>query len=278
MENKLLELLKLEAKEIDLSFYKASIEGEGTSQEVADRRERALVKAFLEKYFPFPYRVTKGNIIDSYNLRSNSIDCIILNPSHPYTIDPKNDSASIIFADGVDFAIEVKPDLANRNEIERSLGQIRSVKKLRRKRSALLTEFGISDIIVETSKRIPTFIFANKTYVDLRLLVSHIIEYYILENVPFEEQFDYIIINNRAVLFNSRENMYAYLPHNKGICFAETSEETLATFLLLLNKIIKSEMSIAPSVLGFYLDDSLYTNKLKTFHDLNNKLYSHFKV
>lgn len=106
--NKLSELLKVEAKEIAASFEKASIEGEGTPQEVSDRREE-VVKGFLMKYFPFPYRVVKGNIIDSFGNRSNSIDCIVLNPSHPHTVDPLNGKASIIFADGVDFAIEVKP-------------------------------------------------------------------------------------------------------------------------------------------------------------------------
>ena len=51
---------------IAASFEKASIEGEGTPQEVADRREE-VVKRFLEKYFPFPYRVVKGNIINNLN-------------------------------------------------------------------------------------------------------------------------------------------------------------------------------------------------------------------
>ena len=40
----------------------------------------------------------------------------MLNSSHPYTIDDRNNSVSIIFADGVDFAIEVKQDLANQFE------------------------------------------------------------------------------------------------------------------------------------------------------------------
>lgn len=133
---KIIELLRMEAKEIALSFKKASIEGEGTPQEVSDRREEALNK-FLRKYFPFPYRVVKGNIIDSFGKRSNSIDCIIINPSHPYTVDVNNGKASIIFADGVDYAIEIKPDLSNNDEIKRSLNQIQSVKRLSRVRIGL---------------------------------------------------------------------------------------------------------------------------------------------
>ncbi len=278
MENKLLKLLQLEAQEIKLSFDKASIEGEGTPQEVADRRENALVKSFLEKYFPFPYRITKGNIIDSYNMRSNSIDCIVLNPSHPYTIDPKNEGASIIFADGVDFAIEVKPDLANKNEIERVLIQIQSVKKLRRRRNGLLLAFKYNEEQIKCSKQIPTFIFVDKTYVDIRLLITYIIDFYITKNIPLEEQFDFIVINNRAIIFNSRENSYSYLNPTKGICFAETAEDTLATFLLLINNTAKSEPEMGPSVLSFYLDSALYTDKLKTFHDLNDKINAHFGI
>ena len=75
--DKFVELLKLEAVEIAASFRKASIEGEGTPQEVADRREE-IVKNFMIKYFPFSFRVVKCNIVDSYGSRSNSIDCIIL--------------------------------------------------------------------------------------------------------------------------------------------------------------------------------------------------------
>ena len=66
-----------------------------------------VVKRFLEKYFPFPFRIVKGNIIDSHGNRSNSIDCIVLGPSHPYTVDPVNGKASVILADGVDFNKDV---------------------------------------------------------------------------------------------------------------------------------------------------------------------------
>jgi hypothetical protein len=130
--NDFLNLIAAESKEISHFFKKASIEGKGTPQEVSDRREVA-VKRFIEKYFPFPYRVAKGNIIDSYGKRSNSIDCLILNPCHPYTVTNEN-KYSIIFADGVDVAIEVKPDLKNINELERGLNQARSVKMLRRQK------------------------------------------------------------------------------------------------------------------------------------------------
>jgi len=273
MEKKLLKLLSCESLEINLSFEKASIEGEGTPQEVADRRESALVNAFIAKYFPFPYRIIKGNIIDSYNNRSNSIDCIVLSPSHPYTIDPKNEKASIIFADGVDFAIEVKPDLVSKTEIFRSLNQVRSVKRLKRKRNGLLSVSNkVTKEELEISYQIPTFIFANKTYSDLRLLIEYIIEYNATEKVPLNEQFDFIVINNRTIIFNSNGSTYAQFS-GKGILFSETNENTLATFLLWLNRLPKSEATVGPNVLEFYLNEDIYLKNMKTYHDLNLRIF-----
>lgn len=271
MENKLIDILKIEALEIKTSFEKASIEGKGTPQEVADRRERILVKSFLEKYFPFPYRITKGNIIDKYGARSNSIDCIVLNPSHPYTIDPRNDSASIIFADAVDYAIEVKPDLANKIEIERALNQIRSVKKLKRKRHGLIFESKYSKEIIENAKHIPTFIFADKTYVEIRNLIAHIVNYYVDNNVPKNEQFDFIVINNRVILFNARKDSYISFGDYEGILYSETKENTLAVFLLYMNKMPRSQAEMGENIIEIYLNDT-FNDNLMRFEDLNTKL------
>lgn len=273
MESTLINILKIEALEIKTSFEKASIEGQGTPQEVADRREKTLVKSFLEKYFPFPYRITKGNITDSYGTRSNSIDCIVLNPSHPYTIDPKNDSASIIFADAVDCVIEVKPDLANKIEIERGLKQIRSVKKLKRIRQVLLFENKYTKEEIENSKHIPTFIFADKTYINIKNLITYIVDYYVVNNIPKDEQFDFIVINNRAILFNARKNSYISFGDYEGIIYSETKENTLALFLLYMNKMPKSQPEINENIIEIYLKDATQDD-LKKFEDLNIKLRS----
>ena len=277
MNSKLLDLLALEAKEIAISFEKASIEGQGTPQEVSDRRENSFVNEFVAKYFPFPFKVVKGNIIDSYGNRSNSIDCIVLSPSHPYTINPKNEKASIIFADGVDYAIEIKPDLASKDEIERSLMQVQSVKILRRKRNGLFFMNRLKPEKLETYYQIPSLIFANNTYSEIRLLLTYIMEYYIRENVPLHEQFDYIVVNNRGIVLNSRKHAYCSMTQ-KGFCFAETNENTLVAMLFLMNEMPRSEAPIGPNVLSFYVDKNVFNDNVKTFHDINNRLNEHFKI
>ena len=266
--NKLIELLKIEAREIAASFEKASLEGEGTPQEVADRREE-VVKCFLEKYFPFPYRVSKGNIIDSFGNRSNSIDCIVLNPSHPYTVDPVNGKASIIFADGVDYVIEVKPDLSQKKEIERGLVQIQSVKKLERVRTGLAK----TAIEKENAKRIPSFIFADKTYADIRTLISNIVDFYVDNSVPQAEQFDMIIINNRAIIFNYGKKNKFHREGFEGIAVLDAGESALAVFLLCMNTLPKSEPEISKNILSIYLEE-MPIGKLFTYTDLNKKLCS----
>ena len=53
MNDEFIKLLELEYEELKLGLAKASVEGKGTPQEIADRREE-LFHSFFEKYFPFP--------------------------------------------------------------------------------------------------------------------------------------------------------------------------------------------------------------------------------
>lgn len=108
-------ILKLEAQEIQTKFLRSSIEGKGTSQEVSDFREHA-VQDFVRRYYFFPYRITKGGIYGSFGHRSDSVDCIILNPNHPNTVNALG-KHGLIFADGVD------SDSANKHELDRALIQ-----------------------------------------------------------------------------------------------------------------------------------------------------------
>ena len=265
----LLDLLEIESKELAVSFQKASIEGQGTPQEVSDRRETA-VKKFLGKYFPFPFRIAKGNISDSYGNRSASIDCIVLNPDHPYTVSD-DEKFSAILADGVDFAIEVKPDLTKVDEINRALNQLKTVKSLTRVNDGLVLKSRVSQEEQATAKKIPSFVFSDKSYADIRNLVEKIVEYYEQNSIKKECQFDCIVINGRGLIFNSRQNSYFNLNKDcQGILIAELGDQTLAGFLLWLNKLPLSSPRMSAPVLEHYLKFDI--DKLQTYHDLNARL------
>lgn len=93
-----------------------------------------------------------------------------INPSHPYTIDKTNGRPSIVFA------VEIKPALSQKGEVERSLEQMVSVKKLDR---------------IDNSK-IMSIIFSNQTYTNIQTLIKNIAEYHIESNVEYVHQFDLI--------------------------------------------------------------------------------------
>ena len=265
----LIDLLKYEGKDISNLFEKASIEGKGTPQEVSDRREAALIN-FVKKYFPFPFRVTKGNIVDSYGKRSASIDCIVLNPSHPYTT-ADDSKYSIILADAVDCAIELKPDLNSQIEIERGLKQIKTVKELKRIRHGLLRTKGESPEYIESCKQVPCFIFSNKAYESERQLLETIVSYYEREKIKKELQFDFIFVNNRFFIVNSKKYGYFNLKGEaEGLYIVHTNELTVAAFLFYLNVLPKSEPRLAPSFLESYLN--LKSDMIWSYEYLNIRL------
>jgi hypothetical protein len=269
-ENKLSNLLRVDADEINQAFNKASLEGEGTPQEISDRRELAL-KRFLEKYFPFPYRIAKGIIIDSFGEKSASIDTIVLNPIHPYTIVPNSDKYSLIIADGVDTAIEIKPILKDK-ELIRALEQGLTVKNLKRKKSPYLLTNEYTQEQLENSKFIPFFIFSVESYAKEYDLVKKIVDFYIEKKTAPEKQFDFICVNSKYLVINYRNKGYFFHQTQgfDGIAIGHYKEDTLAAFLLWLNKLHGAEAKISAPVIQHYLIDNLC--ELQFFDDLNQKL------
>lgn len=247
MNKEFIELLEIEYRELKLGLSKASLEGKGTPQEVADRREE-LFHTFFTKYFPFPYRITKGNIIDSYNKRSASIDCIILDPSHPYTIDPKNNKASVILADGVDYIIEIKGNLCDKKEIDRALNQIKSVKELTRVRNGLIWNKDKN----EYTYKIPTIIYAEKTYSNIETLIESILNFYKENKIKRLYQFDILIAGDYTII-NSCKGQISF-NDSKGIFFEKTGDRTLAVLLFLMANMPLVQPSYNENIYNLYLD------------------------
>jgi hypothetical protein len=254
--DELIKLLKMESEELVYSFKKASIQGEGTPQEVADFRE-GFFHDFIRRYFPFPHRVAKGIIRDSYGESSDSIDCIIINPNHPYTIDTK-EKYSLILADGVDLVIEVKPDIANKNELIRGLKQIQSIKKLRRRESPEVLRSSKPDYILEYSKQIPAFIFSLKAKIDPLDTLKELKAFYDSNQIPIEEQVDFIIINDVGIISNYKYIEIGGSTTTEGkeitnYIFEEWRDLTLPAFLLKLNLVYHATPSMLGDIINYYL-------------------------
>lgn len=253
----LIKLLKMESEDLTNSFKKASIQGEGTPQEIADFRE-GYFHDFIRRYFPFPHRIAKGIIRDSFGKSSDSIDCIVINPNHPYTIDTK-EKYSLILADGVDLAIEVKPDIANKHELERGLIQVQTVKRLRRRESPEVERWKKPDYIMEYSKQIPSFIFSLKAKADPLNTVKELKDFYTNRNIPIEEQVDFVVINNIGIIANYKYKEIGSASSENGkeeiinYIFEEWKEYTLAAFMLKLNMVYHATPTLLGDILTHYL-------------------------
>lgn len=255
--DKLLDILTRESKTITEEFDKASTIGEGTPQEVSEFRENAF-RSFISRFYPSPYKITKGKIHDSFMEKpSASIDCLIVNPAHPNMIDSQG-KFQLLLADGIDIAIELKPDTYNLEELYRGLRQGISVKELRRIKGPILS-FKAPSHLLEYSRQIPFFIFTTKTRKTIEELVLYIAEWYRQNSVSIENQLDSIVIHRVGVVRNIkfREQFYYgwNIPEGEktGWFFEEWDDSTLAGFLLQMQLSYHSMATVQEDVLKRYV-------------------------
>ncbi|WP_342543317.1 DUF6602 domain-containing protein [Paenisporosarcina sp. FSL H8-0542] len=257
------EYLLYESNDLKEKFEKASKLGKGTSQEIADFREIHF-QALIKKFFPTPYRTTKGKIIDSFNKTSASLDCLVLNPMHPHT--EVLAKFELIFAEGVDVAIEVKPNIQDTSELVRGLKQIISVKKLKRSSSALSNK-DVSDCMKDWASTIPTFLYTMKAKSDINKTIYEIHDYYVKNNTPLKEQFDFIVIHDKGILSNYKcpelnTISNKTVKNRTGWIFEPWEEYTLAKFIAYLNVFNFGQLKTSPFVLLPYLTDIEVKGKL----------------
>jgi len=246
-------LLREDAIELEARFRKASIEGKGTSQEVADFREHAI-QDFVARFFPYPHRITKGKVRDSFGEVSDSVDCIVCNPNHPYTID-SHGKFTLLFAEGIDAAIEVKPDIASAAELNRGLEQGLSVKKLARASPPTLDT---EPWLVELARRVPYVIFSMRCKANPIDTGKEIVQFYNDHKTPPLQQADFVVVNNVGIFANYiHPRMYRWniegTTEKTGWFFEEWRANTLAGFIWRLQLLAHASIKLQDDVLPRYL-------------------------
>jgi hypothetical protein len=251
--NDLYDLLREDASQLSSEFRKASIQGRGTSQEIAEFRENA-VQAFLARYFPFPHRIAKGKVRDSFGSIAASIDCVICAPTHPYTVSAR-DKFSLLLAEGVDSVVEVKPNIADRAELRRALEQGLTVKKLRRVTTSLIHD---RHPMSEWAKRVPFGIFSMQCKCAPIETGFEILEFYADRGIDPVDQADFVVVNDVCVFSNFIDkslnpwNMPEF-PNQTGWFYEGWARDSLAGFLLRLHRVAHAGMKLQEDVLPRYL-------------------------
>lgn len=252
-------ILQDEGTELTKEFRKASKLGKGTSQEIAEFRENAF-RNFISRFYPLPYRVVKGKIHDSYgNGPSASIDCVLVNPAHPHLIDSLG-KFQLLLADGIDFVIEVKPNLSSKDELHRGLEQAISVKKLLRHNSPILSIKSKPAHVIEESRRIPFLLFAETTRTEIVDTVRDAVAYYNSNSIVSQHQLDAIAILGVGILRNLKHaDFWPYgsydvpLSERQGWFLETWNEATLVGLLHCLDSFFPSHPTLLEPVLRHYL-------------------------
>jgi hypothetical protein len=199
-EFKIVEQLYSDGAEIDRRFKEAS-KRSGSPSDVAEARERGFGD-WLVRYIGSDHRIVKGEVLDTNGARSQQIDAIVLNEYHP----PISGifSAGPFLAEGVSWAIEVKPDLKDLRELERGLRQSISVKRVIRRLPEGDIVFGAGANYAHFAQRIPTFLFAIDSP-DMKTLAVAIERFYSDEQVEKVLQLDAVFVLNKGVVYNFKE-------------------------------------------------------------------------
>lgn len=241
------ELLRQEQQKLKLAFEEASTKF-ATPDDIALYREEA-VKRFLRRFFPPAYQIGKGEIIDSKGKRSAQIDVVICTPYHPFTISESG--TGLFFSEGIACAVEVKSDLSSKEELERGLRQIWSVKKLERKPLGGDLMFG-NEYAQERLKRIPAVLFGYRAP-SLVTLKTNIMEIHDKLGISIEEQVDAVVALEKGVIHNikdPRDNLVITAGKERRLGLVGlVGDENLMGFLFCLSAIVPREVRMVPITL-----------------------------
>lgn len=246
--------LREEAAKLEGEFRQASLAGRGTPQEVADMCEQA-VRELIGRFFPSPHKITKGKIRDSFGLVSASVDCVVCNPNHPYTIDSSG-KFRLLFAEGIDVAIEVKPTIADAAELLRGLEQGLSVKALKRHTTPTLMR---TPWIEEVATRVPFVILAMRCKSDPLETGREIVRFYAERKTPPTQQADFVVVNDVGIFMNFIDpTMNCWVktpqpPEAGGWYFERWVEDSLAGCIWRLQQVAHASIKQIEDVLPRYL-------------------------
>lgn len=245
----------------------------GTPEIVAAFRE-TFIQEIVSRFFPRSYRTAKGSIFDSYGSRSQSIDCVVCAPNHPLFLDSLG-RVTTLLADGVQCAIEVKPDLRdqpgdfgksrqNKPELVRALEQVRSVKLLRRRHSALFINPGSPERLDHTL-RVPAYLFAVEP-TPISALCKYVADYYFFHKTPLAEQVDMIAVLGSGVIVNCKYPEHDTRTHilndpstwTSGLVAYDCGKSTLAYFILRATVEVGPELTMSTPLLAHYFERDIW--------------------
>lgn len=208
-------------------------------------REDKLKKS-LSQLFPEKYAIGSGVIVDATETQSNQQDFIIYdNFNSPKFLDTI--SIQVIPIESVYATIEVKSTLTIA-ELEKSINNIRSVKKLER------TEPLVKPIISSSTPYPMSMIFAYSSDTSIDNIVQKVEKFN--ESIPYNEQVNLICILDKGLIYSVDKNGLketTVFPNENTIWVThkDTSENNFYLFYLIMMSIINTIILPPVNLMGY---------------------------
>ena len=132
-----------------------------------------LVRQFLQRVFPSPYRFGSGAIADAGGLTTGQLDVVVEFPFFPSFPAPAGDERLYV-AESVAFVIEVKSDLtAQWSQVEQTTAKVRPLRRKWRGHVQMDPDCGLAPMAATVS-RIPVVAVGFKGFASAELLQRRI--------------------------------------------------------------------------------------------------------
>lgn len=133
----------------------------------------ALIREFLAKVFPSPFRFGTGAVIDSTGAMSGQLDVVVEFPFFPSFPTP-GAPERLYLAESIAFVIEVKSDLSSQwDDVGRSVEKLRPLRRLWRASLQYSQDGGLS-LEDATTSRIPFVAVGYRGYATVESLDSRL--------------------------------------------------------------------------------------------------------
>jgi len=225
------ELIKVASSRMQMDF-ELSRKKYGSPVDIGADRV-AILKDFLVNYLPRYYGFGNGEIIDTDGNRTGQVDIIVCNQYHPFTYN--EEGLGLFLAEGVDWAIEVKSNLAT--ELKHGMLQVKRIKGLKKKPAKGDMVYAHPKILNKNNICCLIFGYDSPSIGTLRDNVKQIASQ---QGLSEEEMPDAVVALNKGIVFPLSEGDPLYIEvegvKRYGIIGVDMKDDTLFEMLLFLSE------------------------------------------
>lgn len=248
--------LRLMAKNLMTEFQEVTepLEHNGVKGSL---REEILTKC-LKELLPQKYSVGSGIIVDADQTQSRQQDFFIYD-AFDSPVFLKRSSYQVVPIESVYATVEIKSSL-NKNELEKCVKNIQSVKKLK------LTPAGTRHWTPPTENQVMGMVFAYTSDISLETIIKNLNEFNREMKIPYEEQINMICVLNKGVILplekNGLNNVRLMPNNNTVLCKTKGSmEDNLSLFYLILQYHLNLLVKAAPDLMEYAKKSNLINSQ-----------------